>query len=102
MRGFLGITGYYRKFVRDYAKIASPLFGLVGGKRGSQDPPFIWTTACGEAFRTLIAMLTSTPILAYADYKLPFTVQTDASLKGLGAVLTQVQDGKERLVAYTK
>ena len=100
VRSFLGITGYYRKFIQGYAKIASPLFGLIGGKRGSRDPPFVWTDKCDVAFQTLISKLTSAPILAYADYKLPFVVQTDASLDGLGAVLTQQQDGRERVVAY--
>ena len=100
VRSFLGITGYYRKFIHNYAKIANPLFKLIGGKRGYKDPPFIWSDQCEVAFRSLISKLTSTPVLAYADYTLPFVVQTDASLEGLGAVLTQQQDGRERVIAY--
>ena len=100
VRSFLGITGYYRKFIQGYAKVARPLFGLIGGKRGTRDPLFVWTDECGVAFQTLISKLTSAPILAYADYDLPFVIQTDASLEGLGAVLTQQQDGRERVVAY--
>ena len=49
-------------------------------------------------FTTLVSKLTSAPILAFSDYNVPFTVQTDASLDGLGAVLTQKQDGKERVL----
>ena len=100
VRGFLGITGYYRKFIYNYAQIARPLFALIGGKRGIKDPPFVWTDECEVAFRTLISKLTSAPILAYADYELPFLVQTDASIQGLGAVLIQQQEGQERVVAY--
>ena len=51
-------------------------------------------------FITLVSKLTSASILAFADYGLLFTVQTDASLDGLGAVVTQEQDGKERVIAY--
>ena len=89
------MTGYYRRYIHQYAKVAAPLFALTGGKRGSRDPPFNWTDDCQEAFTTLIFKLTSAPILAYPDYNLPFTVQTDASGDGIGAVLTQEQGGKE-------
>ena len=100
VRGFLGLTGYYRRFVRDYAKIANPLFGLIGGKRGVKDPPFVWTKDCQTAFDVLTKKLTSAPILAYADFKTPFVVQTDASGEGFGAVLVQKQGGQEKVVAY--
>ena len=100
VRSFLGMTGYYRRFVFQYAKIAAPLFALTGGKRGSKEPPFVWSAECQSAFDTLVQKLTTAPILAYADYECPFLVQTDASGHGLGAVLAQVQDGKERAIAY--
>ena len=61
--------------------------------------PFVWSRECQVAFDTLIEKLTSTPVLAFADYQQPFIVQSDASGEGLGAVLTQKQDGKERVIA---
>ncbi len=95
VRSFLGITGYYRKYVKDYAKITNPLFALIGGKRGTRDPPSFWKDMCQLAFNTL--QLTSAPILTYTRL---FMVNTDACLDGLGAVLSQQQDGWERVVAY--
>ncbi len=100
VRSFLGFTGYYRRFIHNYSKIASPLFALIGGKRGVKDPPFSWSDECQAAFDHLKKRLTTTPILGYADYSLPFTVMTDASREGLGAVLSQLQEGKERVIAY--
>ena len=103
VRSFLGFTGYYRRFIRDYAKKANPLFALVGskvvpGKRSAVTD--VWTPQCQEAFQCLKETLISAPILAYPDFELPFILQTDASLSGLGAVLAQEQDGKERVIAY--
>ena len=96
----MGFTGYYQRFIHNYAQIATPLFALIGGKRGTKDPPFTWSVECQQAFTTLKQKMTSTPVLAYADYSLPFTVQTDASADGFGAVLAQEQDGRERPIAY--
>ena len=103
VRSFLGFTGYYRRFIRDYAKKANPLFALVGskvkpGKRSAVAD--VWTPQCQEAFQCLKETLISAPILAYPDFELPFILQTDASISGLGAVLAQEQDGKERVIAY--
>ena len=100
VRSFLGLTGYYRRFVQNYSKVAAPLFALTGGKRGCKDPPFVWSAECQISFETLIVKLTTSPILAYADYRQPFILQTDASRDGLGAVLAQQQDGHERVIAY--
>ena len=109
VRAFLGFTGYYLRFIRNYASIARPLNDLLlghctntKGKRKSKTNPsdFIWTEHQQEAFDTLIQQLTNPPILAYADYKLPFKLHTDASLSGLGAVLYQNQCGVDRVMAY--
>ena len=108
VRAFLGFTGYYRKFL-DYAKIARPLNDLLIGhctnNKGKKPKsklknPFIWTEKQQQAFDTLKEKLISPPILANADYQLPFKLHTDASTTGLGAVLYQQQNGAERVVAY--
>ena len=111
VRQFLGFTGYYRRFIKGYASIAHPLNDLLVGNSESnpkngksakkkRKKGFEWGMEQQEAFDTLIEKLTSPPVLAYADYQYPFQVHTDASSTGLGAVLYQRQDGKERVVAY--
>lgn len=101
LRSFLGFVGYYRRFVKDFAKIAAPLNRLLqGSKAMSKNTPVIWSNECEQAFQRLKHSLVSAPILAYADFGLPFRLYTDASLDGLGAVLSQVQDGNERVIAY--
>ena len=111
VRAFLGFTGYYRKFIKDYAKIARPLNDLLIGhctnnKKGKKPKtklkktPFIWLEKQQLAYEQLKEKLISPPILAYADYRKPFKVHTDASTSGIGAVLYQLYDGAERVVAY--
>ena len=96
VRSFLGLTSYYRKFVRSYSKIAKPLFDLT--KKGHC---WKWTTDCETAFQELKKRLTSAPILAYPQVNgAEFILDTDASNFAIGAVLSQVQDGKERVIAY--
>ncbi len=109
LRSFLGFAGYYRRFVKDFSKLAKPLHALTGGgatkkKKGKRPPPkppeWSWTEDCQKAFETLKEKLSEPPILAYADFSQEFLVHTDASGAGLGAALYQVQDGKERVIAY--
>lgn len=111
VRRFLGFTGYYRRFVKDFSKIARPLNDLLvghstsgkkpkDGKKKSTPTPFKWGDAQQDAFDTLKEALTAPPVLAYADYRLPFKLHTDASGTGLGAVLYQCQEGVDRVVAY--
>lgn len=69
-------------------------------KKPSLDPPFLWTEDCEEAFESLRNTLTCAPVLGYPGFNLPFVLQTDASGEGLGAVLAQVQNGQERVIAY--
>ncbi|KAL7837443.1 hypothetical protein SRHO_G00271540 [Serrasalmus rhombeus] len=103
VRSFLGFVGYYRRFIKDFSKIAKPLNGLLVGTgrcKGRGSSSIKWTPDCEEAFSQLKQKLLQPPILAYADFSQPFLVYTDASNHGLGAVLAQQQDGTERVIAY--
>ena len=99
---FLGFTNHYRRFIKGYANVARPLNILVSGDNASRKKSFIkWTEECQTAFEKLKDLCTSTPILAYADYKKPFQLQTDASDLGLGAVLYQRDDeNHQRVIAF--
>ena len=93
---FLGLAGYYRRFVKGFADIARPLHRLT-----ERNAVFLWTCECQTAFDTLRVALTSAPILAYPDYTRPFILDTDASNSGIGGVLSQRDaDGEEKVIAY--
>lgn len=83
----LGSVGYYRRFIKDLAKVVVPLCALLLGEeaRTSQNGVFKWNKEAEQSFQELKQLLTSAPILAYADYNLPFVLLTDGSLKELGA-----------------
>ena len=104
VRSFLGFVSYYRRFIPNFSKVAKPLNKLVQNQEGtpSQKKKFNvhWGPEQQEAFETLQRLCTESPILAYADFKAPFILHTDASGDGLGAVLHQVQEGKQRVIAY--
>ena len=95
VRAFLGLCGYYRRFVDGFAGIAAPLHSLTRAGR-----VFEWTERCTVAFGKLKELLTSAPVLAYPDFQHPFVLDVDASGIGLGAVLSQEIKGVERPVAY--
>jgi len=86
LRSFLGLAGYYRRFVRHFGIISKPLTNLL--KKNSL---FIWTSDHTRAFQALKSALCKSPVLALPNFAKPFTIETDASDVGVGAVL--MQDG---------
>ena len=99
---FLGFTNHYHWFIPGYAKVAQPLNVLISGDNTNCKKALVrWSPECQSAFDRLKDLCTRTPILAYADYRKPFQLQTDASDLGLGAVLYQIDDnGHQRVIAY--
>lgn len=98
IRSFLGICGYYAKYVRNYSIIAAPLTDALKGKKRRESVE--WTEACEEAFRTLKCHLTKYPVLYAPDFNLRFYIQTDASLNGAGMVLSQRFGDDEHPIVY--
>ena len=84
---FLGFTNYYWRFIPKYAQIARPINQLVSGENDYKKGSLVdWTAKCQQAFERLKQFCSQTPILAYANYKKPFKLHTDASERGLDAV----------------
>ncbi|GBG70321.1 hypothetical protein CBR_g6449 [Chara braunii] len=95
VRSFLGMTGYYRPFVKNYSTIASPLTDLT-----RLDTPWEWTEECEASFKKFKYALTHYEVLKLPDPDKPFVVTTDASRYGIGAVLAQQEGPKLRPIEY--
>ncbi|MDO9013470.1 MAG: RNase H-like domain-containing protein [Polynucleobacter sp.] len=95
VRRFLGLAGYYRRFVNDFARIAQPLFKLLEQKQAWE-----WGTESQQAFTQLKSALATAPVLAFPDFNRHFKLDTDASGIGIGAILSQNIDGEEKIITY--
>jgi hypothetical protein len=95
IKAFLGLSGFYRKFIPHFSTIAKPLTTLL-----TKETSWRWTLKEQESFDLLKSKLTEYPILQYPDFQKPFILTTDASGYGLGAVLSQGAVGKDRPIAY--
>jgi hypothetical protein len=83
IKSFLGLTGYYRNYVRGYSRLAVPLFELT-----KKDVAFVWNLDCQQAFEALKKALIAAPVLVHPDFKKPFCLDVDWSPKGVGAILS--------------
>ena len=95
VRSVLGLIGYYRKFIPDFAEKAKPLTKLT-----RKNARFTWNSECENAFTNLKETLVCAPVLAFPQKQGIFILDTDASLWGIGGVLSQEQDGVEKVIAY--
>ena len=96
LRAFLGLASYYRRFIKDFSKISSPLYELL-----KKDIPYEWIEQRQQAFQLLKEKLISAPLLMYPDFTKPFCLYTDASYTALGAVIEQLgDDGLKHPIAY--
>ena len=100
VRQFIGFSSYYRKFIPNFSEIAYPLTELTKTINKPKFQKFKWTEDCEAAFSKLKELLISSPILAYPTAEDEFVLDTDASNYAIGAVLSQIQNGEERVIAY--
>ena len=95
VRAFMGLSGYYRRFIKDFSAIASPLYNLT-----RKESDFCWTPECQDAFAELRRRLMEGPVLALPSDVGTYVLDTDASDFGLGDVLSQRQGDQEKVIAY--
>ena len=96
LQQFLGLASYYQRYIPLFSKIAAPLHALT-----RKTAAYVWTPLCQQAFDKLKELLTTSPVLAFPNFSQPFLLETDASGKGVGAVLSQRQeDCSIRPIAY--
>ena len=92
LQRFLGFANFYRRFIRDYSSVASPLSKLTSVKT-----PFLWSSSADAAFRRLKCLFSSAPVLAHPDSAAQFVVEVDASDTGVGAVFSQRSTSDRKL-----
>lgn len=95
VQSYLGLCSYYRQYIENFSHVAAPLTKLT-----KKNVKFVWDESCQTAYELLKEKLCSAPILAFPRPGLKYILDTDASDIGIGGVLSQVQDGKERVIAY--
>lgn len=95
IKQFLGLAGYYRRFINNFSKIAKPLTTLL-----KKDEPFTWQEPQENAFTNLRDQLCTEPILQHPDFTQPFLLTTDASGYAIGGILSQGEIGKDKPIAY--
>ena len=106
VRQLLGLVGYHRRQIQDFAAISHPLTELLKtgakdvGEKSTSKRPVNWLDEHQEALDRLIDAISSQPIMAYPDYNEKFFVHTDASGRGLGCILYQIQEGEKRVISY--
>ena len=95
VRAFLGHAGFYRRFIKDFSKVARPLTNLL-----AKDVPFAFNEECKKSFNYLKNALTTAPIISAPDWSQPFELMCDALDYAVGAVLGQQKDGKPHVIYY--
>ncbi|XP_057852249.2 uncharacterized mitochondrial protein AtMg00860-like [Cryptomeria japonica] len=95
VRGFLGHVGYYRRFIKDFSKMAVPLYSLL-----TKDTEFEWTPTCGDAFYKLKGSLTQAPVLKGPDWSLSFHIHIEVSDFAIGAVLGKKKGVLQNAIYY--
>ena len=115
LRTLLGFFGYYRNYIRNFSQKFKPLYSLLKSDAPSESRPkaeekkrkqvpskksIQWSKECEDVVSETIEYLKSPKVMAFPDYSLPFILHCDASEKGLGAVLYQVQNGEKRVVSF--
>ena len=100
LRSFLGFTGYYRKFIAEYAEVAAPLYNLLKKKTANKGK-LNWTSQCQQSFQSLKQKLIHFTTLSYPDWTKQFILDSDCSGQAIGAVLAQKDDDNtERPIAF--
>ena len=95
LRSYVGFCSYYRRYIENFAEIAKPLHKLT-----QKGKAFVWSDDCQQAFDKLKNKLITAPVLAHPDFTQSFILDTDASAQSIGAVLSQIQNGHERVIAF--
>lgn len=106
LKSFLGMTSNYRKFIRDYARVAKPLTTITRGEfskvksNQSKRVPIKLNEEALQAFSDLKSILSSSEVLAFPNFNKPFHLTTDASIYASGAVLSQEEQGRDKPIAF--